>query len=92
MIDQAISRAKKRISGRAPKVLILMGLPGANYMILTNKSYLGNLVELAGGKNVYQSKQQIYLSPSNDSLATKNPDVILRLEHALPNLTLPFFI
>lgn len=91
MIDQAISRAKKRISGRAPKVLILMGLPGANYMILTNKSYLGNLVELAGGKNVYQSKQQIYLSPSNDSLATKNPDVILRLEHALPNVTLPQF-
>jgi iron (Fe) ABC superfamily ATP binding cassette transporter, binding protein len=31
------------------------------------------------------------LSPSNDSLATKNPDVILRLEHALPNVTLPQF-
>lgn len=68
-----------------------MGLPGANYMILTNKSYLGDLVKIAGGENVYHSNQQIYLSPSNDSLATKNPDVILRLEHALPNVTLPQF-
>ena len=91
LIQNAVNRAKKRIHGRKPTVLILMGLPGANYMILTNKSYLGNLVQIAGGKNVYQSNSQIYLSPSNESLATKNPDVILRLEHALPKVTLPQF-
>lgn len=91
IIQNAVSRAKKRVHGKKPSVLILMGLPGANYMILTNKSYLGNLVEIAGGKNLYQSNSQIYLSPSNESLATKNPDVILRLEHALPKVTLPQF-
>lgn len=91
LIKQAVQKAQKRVHGRKPKVLILMGLPGANYMILTNKSYLGDLVRLAGGENVYQSTSQIYLSPSNESLATKNPDVILRLEHALPNVTLPQF-
>lgn len=91
LINNAISKVKHRVHGRKPKVLILMGLPGANYMILTNKSYLGDLVRIAGGENVYYSNNQIYLSPSNDSLATKNPDVILRLEHALPNVTLPQF-
>lgn len=60
-------------------------------MILTNKSYLGDLVNLAGGKNVYSSQSQIYLAPDNESLASKNPDVILRLEHALPSVTLPQF-
>ncbi len=35
-----------------PKVLVLMGLPGS-YVIATNKSYVGSLVELAGGENVY---------------------------------------
>lgn len=90
-LNRAISTVKKRIHGRKPKVLILMGLPGANYMILTNKSYLGNLVEIAGGENVYYSQSQIYLPADNESLASKNPDIILRLEHALPNVTLPQF-
>lgn len=91
IINDAVAKAKKRVHGRKPKVLVLMGLPGANYMILTNKSYLGDLVNIAGGENVYKSSSQIYLSPSNESLATKNPDVILRLEHALPNVTVPQF-
>ena len=36
----------------APRVLILMGLPGS-YIIATENSYVGSLVELAGGENVY---------------------------------------
>lgn len=34
----------------SPKVLILMGLPGS-YIIATENSYVGSLVELAGGEN-----------------------------------------
>lgn len=91
LIKAAVKQAEKKAHGRKPKVLILMGLPGANYMILTNKSYLGDLVRIAGGENLYNSNSQIYLSPSNESLSSKKPDVILRLEHALPNITLPAF-
>jgi iron complex transport system substrate-binding protein len=91
LIKAAIVRAQKRAHGRKPRVLILMGLPGANYMILTNKSYLGDLVRIAGGQNLYQSRSQVYLPASNESLADKRPDVILRLEHALPRVTLPQF-
>lgn len=91
VIKNAVAKAKSRIHGRKPKVLILMGLPGAGYMILTNKSYLGDLVRLAGGDNLYQSSKQIYLTPSNESLASKNPDIILRLAHAMPEVTVPQF-
>ena len=34
------------------KFTILMGLPGS-YIIATENSYVGSLVELAGGENVY---------------------------------------
>lgn len=38
---------KSRNKGPAPKVLILMGLPGS-YVVATDKSYAGSLVKLAG--------------------------------------------
>lgn len=90
-IDQAISQVKSRIHGRKPRVLVLMGMPGAGYLIATDRSYVGDLVRIAGGKNVYAAKGQNYLSPSNESLATKRPDVILRLSHAMPSVTIPQF-
>lgn len=89
-IESAKSHAKKRQTKKKPKVLILMGVPGSGYMIMTDKSYIGSLVTLAGGENIYKSSKA-YLTPSNDSLAQQNPDVILRLEHALPSVTLPQF-
>ena len=45
----------------APQVLILMGLPGS-YIIATENSYVGSLVELAGGKNVYAGTDQEFLT------------------------------
>ena len=44
-----------------PKVLILMGLPGS-YIIATENSYVGSLVELAGGENVYAGTDQEFLT------------------------------
>lgn len=35
------------------KVLVLMAYPGRFYLIVTADSYVGNLIELAGGENVY---------------------------------------
>ena len=42
---------KKIENKKKPKVLILMGLPGS-YMAASEKSYVGNLVKLAGGENI----------------------------------------
>lgn len=91
IINNAIKTVQARESGSKPKVLILMGMPGAGYMIATNQSYVGNLVQLAGGQNVYTDAKQPYLAPENESLASKNPDVILRLEHAMPEVVKPQF-
>lgn len=86
-IDHAISKAKQRTSGqKKPRVLVLMGLPGAGYMIATNRSYVGNLVQLAGGKNVFASKDQEYIQPSDEAIEKARPQVILRLEHAMPQM------
>lgn len=66
-----------------PKVLILMGLPGS-YIIATENSYVGNLVELAGGINVYANTNKEFLTVNTEDMKTKEPDIILRAAHALP--------
>ena len=63
----------KNAGKEAPKVLILMGLPGS-YIVATENSYVGSLVEMAGGQNVYAGTDE----------ETKEPDVILRASHAMP--------
>ena len=51
--NRFISEYKSKNEGRkSPKVLVLMGLPGS-YIIATESSYVGSLVKLAGGENVY---------------------------------------
>lgn len=74
----------------APQVLILMGLPGS-YIIATENSYVGSLVELAGGENVYAGTDQEFLTVNTEDMKTKEPDVILRAAHALPDQIVEMF-
>ena len=73
-----------------PKVLVLMGLPGS-YIIATENSYVGSLVELAGGENVYAGTDQEFLTVNTEDMKTKEPDVILRAAHALPDQVVSMF-
>lgn len=82
---------KDRNEGKeAPKVLILMGLPGS-YIIATENSYVGSLVELAGGENVYAGADQEFLTVNTEDMKTKEPDVVLRAAHALPDQIVEMF-
>ena len=56
----------------APKVMNLMGLPGS-YIIATENSYVGSLVELAGGENVYAGTDQEFLTVNTEDMKTKEP-------------------
>lgn len=87
-IKDATAKAKKKAAKHKQpvRVLVIMGLPGASYMIATNKSYVGNLVSLAGGKNVFKSNTQEYMQPNDEAIKKANPQVILRLEHAMPDM------
>lgn len=69
---------------KKPKVLILMGLPGS-YVVATEASYVGNLVALAGGDNVYGQEKQDFINVNTEDMLKKDPDIILRTSHALPD-------
>ncbi|MBA4698294.1 MAG: heme ABC transporter substrate-binding protein IsdE [Ruminococcus sp.] len=65
-------------------VLILMGLPGS-YVVATESSYVGSLVKLAGGINVYgDGDGQDFLNINTEDMLGKAPDIILRTSHAMP--------
>lgn len=69
----------------SPKVLVLMGLPGS-YIVATESSYVGNLVKLAGGTNVYgDGDGEEFLTANTEDMKSKEPDIILRAAHALPD-------
>ncbi len=76
--------AQKNAGQNAPKVLVLMGLPGS-YVVATESSYAGSLVKLAGGINVYgDGEGQDFLNINTEDMAEKQPDIILRTSHAMP--------
>lgn len=69
----------------SPRVLILMGLPGS-YLVATENSYVGNLVKMAGGTNVFteETKEQ-FVNVNTEVLSQLNPDIIIRTSHAMPD-------
>lgn len=73
-----------------PTVLILMGVPGA-YMVATPKSYVGNLVELAGGQNVYADEEDEFIMANTEDMKNRDPDIILRCSHAMPDVVKQMF-
>lgn len=83
--DKIAEIESKIASKKKPKVLILLGIPGS-YLVSTEKSFLGNLVELAGGENLIQAAKsdEEFISSSTEHLYKLQPDVILRASHGFP--------
>lgn len=76
-------KAKHR-EKKAPKVLVLMGLPGS-YVVATENSYAGSLIKLAGAENVYEGTDQQFITINTEDMLKKDPDMILRTAHAMPD-------
>lgn len=74
----------------SPTVLILMGLPGS-YVVATENSYVGSLVEMAGGTNVYAGTEEEFLNINTEDMLEKQPDIILRTAHAMPESVMEMF-
>ena len=81
---------EKHKDKKAPRVLILMGLPGS-YVVATENSYAGSLVKLAGAENVYEGTNQQYITINTEDMLKKDPDIILRTAHALPDDVMEMF-
>ncbi len=82
--------SKENEGKESPKVLVLMGLPGS-YVVATGKSYVGSLVRLAGGTNVYEDGESNFLVANTEDMQTKDPDIILRAAHAMPEDVVQMF-
>lgn len=82
----------REIAGKdVPRVLVLMGLPGA-YIECTPNSYAGSLAELAGALNVVQTTGiENFVSWNTEELLALDPDVILLTAHGLPDLAMEMF-
>jgi iron complex transport system substrate-binding protein len=90
--DEFMQSYKEATAGKdAPRVLVLMGLPGS-YIVATESSYVGNLVKLAGGENIYgDGDGEEFLTANTEDMLAKEPDVILRAAHALPDQVTQMF-
>ena len=73
-----------------PRVLILMGLPGS-YLVATENSYIGSLVAMTGAVNVYEGERGEFLTINTEDMLLKQPDIILRAAHALPEDVVEMF-
>lgn len=84
--DSFMAEYRSAASGReSPRVLVLMGLPGS-YIVATESSYVGSLVRLAGGINLYgDGDGEEFLAANTEDMQKKDPDIILRAAHALPD-------
>lgn len=67
-----------------PTVLLLMAFPDGFFLAATEDSYVGNLVKLAGGKNVYAdyaADQEGFININPEDMVQKAPDRILVFAH-----------
>jgi iron complex transport system substrate-binding protein len=81
---------EKNADREKPTVLVLMGLPGS-YIVATENSYVGSLVKLAGGINVYQGETDEFLNANTEDMQKRDPDIILRCAHAMPDDVVEMF-
>ena len=87
-----ISFREKYQNNVSPRVLILMGLPGGSYVVATESSYVGDLVKLAGGTNIYgDGNGEDFVNVSVEDMLKQNPDLILRTSHAMPKQVMEYF-
>lgn len=88
--NEFISSYKNKHSGKSPKVLVLTGLPGS-YLVATQNSYAGSLVELAGGTNIFHDATKDFLTVNPEEMLARDPDIIIRTAHGVPKEALEMF-
>lgn len=83
---------KERLFSSVPvdnekNIMIVFAAPGGVNMMATRDSYIGNLVDIVGGKNLIEETGSPFVSCNGEALSQMNPDMILVMTHALPEQT-----
>ncbi len=74
---------------KRPKVMIIFGAPG-NFMLATEKSFVGSLAKKLGAINVVKS-ENAYVPINLETLLVAQPDIILRFSHGNPEAVWALF-
>lgn len=65
--------------------MLLMAFPDGFYLVATENSYVGNLVKLAGGNNVYGSDykgdENGFVNINPEDIVSRNPNRIMVFAH-----------
>jgi iron complex transport system substrate-binding protein len=88
--QEFLERYQAETHNSHPRVLLLMGLPGS-YVVATEHSYAGSLVKMAGGINVYADAPEDFITANTEDMVSRDPDIILRTAHALPDQVMEMF-
>ena len=82
--ESSLQRYQSQGSERVD-VLLLMAFPDGFYLVATENSYVGNLVKLAGGENVYGSQyrgdENGFANINPEDMIQRDPDHILVFAH-----------
>lgn len=84
--DKEKEVAAAKIEQEKPELLVLFAAPGST-MMATGKSYIGSLVEIAGGKNIIEDTSSSFVTYNTEEITKLNPDKILVMMHAMPDAT-----
>ena len=83
--ESYLSDYRLGIPEQGPDVLLLMCFPDGFYLVCTENCYVGNLVALAGGKNVYSSGEEGmesgFVNINPEDIVQRTPDKILVFAH-----------
>lgn len=89
--EEKLAEIEAKIEGEdAPKVLILLGVPGS-YLVATEESYVGDLVKRAGGVNAMEETGVEFISANTEKLQQADADIILRMAHGMPEEVVDMF-
>lgn len=72
-------------SSEGVDILVVFAAPGAT-LFATEASYIGSLVSLAGGHNLI-TEAESYVAVNKEYIASLNPEQILVMTHAMPEVT-----
>ena len=67
--------------------MVAFAAPGGVSMLATGESYVGNLVEMVGAKNIISDTTGPFVTYNKETLSQMNPDMVLVMTHALPEQT-----
>lgn len=90
MEERETALADKITNQDGPSVLIIFGA-GSSFMVASNDSYVGSLVQMVGGQNIITEAPSAFSPVDMEYLADKNPDYILFMAHANPEESLAAF-